>query len=337
MYKMLPVNKILVMILSSILLLLIVTSVSAGTKYLFPSDVIDQSEQAQYDIERVERYESQRNWYYPQEQSRVEKNIFYPESKQFQIRKKSSWYEQSDHYKYDDFNLNTLPGGQIHQPEQYYPTNDFNRETQYQKDNYPKQYSVEQPRNIRPPAATNKMQQRYIPESFRKPVYASDFDANGYITNKPSVNMNPYTVPSYDSPLYKNEAYNSRPNYDWTNDNGKQQVQIQYVPVPVYKVPGTLPGTVPGIVTPGNMVPGYSHLSPNYEHSKKKSNNSKGMYDVMGSPYNPFSGFGIFPGDSNPFNGLYKSYNNSSENGFPFLSPDTMIPAFSKPEAFLSH
>lgn len=336
-------NNLLVLFL----LLLMAMPIYAGNHYLFPSDIIDQSEQVQYDVERENRYKNQRNWQYPNELRTFEKNIYQPEpdqyitsdgqslyqiehAKQYQNRNKTSWYKQSGHYKYDDFNANIPPNAQMRQPV-YYPMNDFNREAKYPKENYPKQFSNEQSRNIRPPAIANKVQQaeqRQFTRSFRKPVYASDFDADGYITNKRSANMNPYNIPSY----------NSTANYDWKNDNGKQQVRVQYVPVPVYNVPpGTLPGTIPGIVTPGNMVPGYSHLSPNYDHANKKGKNDKGIYDVMGSQYNPFSGLNIFPGGSNPFDSFYKSYSNNPQKGWPFLSPDAMTPFFSQPDAFLSH
>jgi hypothetical protein len=54
----------------------------------------------------------------------------------------------------------------------------------------------------------------------------------------------------------------------------------------------------------------------------------------MGSPYNPLTGLGGFPGGSNPFDTFYKAYDNHSQNVMPFTTPDTMVPGFSMPDMF---
>ena len=106
------------------------------------------------------------------------------------------------------------------------------------------------------------------------------------------------------------------------------QSQIRYIPVPVYTYalpPGTLPGTVPGIVTPPNMVPGYSHLSPSY-----------GSYNS--SPYSLYSlpGTGGVP-VVNPYATMLPDYGGnyyglSNGSVFPYNpanTPVNSLPGFS--------
>ncbi len=114
-------------------------------------------------------------------------------------------------------------------------------------------------------------------------------------------------------------------NFEKTADQIKSQ--IRYIPVPVYTYalpPGTLPGTVPGIVTPPNMVPGYSHLSPSYS-----SYNS--------SPYSLYSlpGTGGVP-VVNPYATMFPDYGSNYGSGsgslFPHYSDNTpvnILPGFS--------
>lgn len=51
----------------SLLVLLFSMSLKAETKYLFPSDIIEQADQAIYNTNRANRYLIQRHWVYPKD------------------------------------------------------------------------------------------------------------------------------------------------------------------------------------------------------------------------------------------------------------------------------
>ena len=337
MTEILSINNRLFILLLFTFLFVLSMPLHAGNQYLFPGDIFVQPEQTQYDAGRIKPYKNQSHWRYPQESDTLEKNTFYSEYNQYEAMDGQSLYEdqqfrqelfnrkQSDHYKYDDFNSTIPQRSYTDQPVQSYPANNFDQEMHFPGDNYLRQPENIQYRNIKSPVSVNKIPQRHVIETFRKPVYVTDIKLDKYLTNKYPVNMNPNEFPAnnYFPTGSNNPLYGSKVNPGRRNDYGRQQVKIQYVPVPVYTVPGTLPGTVPGMVTPGNMVPGYSHLNPNYNFNKNDRHMDE-LDSFMDSQYNPFSGLSVFPGTSNPFNSIYKSYGHSSQKGWPFLSPETI-------------
>lgn len=337
MTEILSINNRLFILLLFAFLLVLAMPLHAGNQYLFPGDIIDQPEQTQYDAERINPYENKRHWRYSQESDISEKDTFYPGYSQYETMDDQSMYEnkqfrqelfnkkQSDHYKYDDFDSTVPQRYYTEQPVQSYPKNNFDQEMHFPGGNYLRQPENIQYRNIQAPVSVNKMPRRHITKTFRKPVYVTDIKLDKYLTNKYPVKTNPNEFPAnnYFPADQNNPLYGSQINSGRINNYDRQQVRIQYVPVPVYTVPGTLPGTVPGMVTPGNMVPGYSHLNPNYNFNKN-DRNMDDLDSLMSSQYNPFSGLSIFPGTSNPFNSVYKSYSHSSQKGWPFLSPETI-------------
>ncbi len=332
-------NNILLMIIfvaPLLLILLFTMPVYAQSSYLFPSDIIDQAEQSQYDVGRVNRYASQRKWIYPEDTQ-------------------TEW---------------------PYAPEQANPLIQFSREFHYPGENYVKQPGGHNfQREIKKdfvPQAEYMYQRKYI-QSNPGLLYPSDMEVN-----RRSINKNSYSPNSFSSNIsrpgsFPANSFPTKKDYDRQAGQARQNTRIQYVPVPVYSVPGTLPGTVPGVVTPGKMVPGYSHLSPDYNYGGLSSGfprsgfprsgfpgsglprsglfsglqdqrlfnwrglNNSGISPFLGPQYNPMTGLGIFPGGSNLSDTFYKSYDDHSQNTSPFASPDTMVPGFSMPDMYAPH
>lgn len=381
-----------------VFILLSVIPVYAAGDYLFPSDIIDQSEQSQYDIGRVSRYAKQREWVFPQISQATEKKQFYSAAEQYipvdeqsgygiyqaqQYRPQAGDSYGYEKYKYDaqdhqtqyppkqpffshskegltdrfaHFNNNNFKKYQpqaIVQP-RYYQSDSRQQSRQFSgdypnpKQGYPGQNDTEQynstrfsEQNLNLDLRDDYTQQRQYKGSYPHLLYPSDMEKNQRLSQAKSYNPNSFS------------PYNSLP----YNDDAKN---VKYVPVPVYSVPGTLPGTVPGVVTPGHMVPGYSHLSPDYAYGSDLVNhqlsnqnslnqrglnrqllngkgfNKKAISPFMGTQYNPMSGMGLFPGGSNPFDSFYKSFDNQTHSTSPFAAPGSMLPGFSIPNMFSS-
>lgn len=298
-------------------LLLITLPAYAEKNYFFPAEVI---EQVQYPTESSGNYKALPEQRFPEPSSRFQRNVSYPQEQQYPINYQQNQYardysetkaphqlysrnkfrgpDKSDLYQFDNYKTDVYSNVRPAPSAQPYPLNNFNYGTAYPEENYPeasyseRSHSVrsdyESYRSRRLPALENKryqLKQIDYSNSSQKPLYASDIKPD-----KPPVNKNSYQKFSPDSKSYPQRH------------NDTHQVQIQYVPVPVYNAPRTLPGTVPGVVVPGNMVPGYSHLTPNL------SNNSvirKGMGSLPGTHYNPFSGYSVFSGGPHLFDSLY--------------------------------
>ncbi len=344
-------------------LLAVTLPVSAETNYLFPSDIIDQTEQTQYETGRTDRYATQRNWAYPEVSKSSGKKPSYSEhytghdaQSAFEDKNRPrhhpedarmKWFEDSAHYKYDNFkpaqtnkqyqqpyrNKQTYNSAQSYPGEQlpenaYYSDRKNNR--QFEARNY---RSVRQnaPLNYTQNSSNNRgnEQDRYS-RPYPNLLYPSDMEAPKNSDRRKAYSMNSFSSNGYNrgsSPMRR-----------------AQNMQIQYVPVPVYSVPGTLPGTVPGVVTPGNMVPGYSHLSPVYNYAlpgtsmlNRNRLNNNAFGNLMGTPYSPMTGMGVLPGVTNPFDSFYKIYDNDSRHNRSFTTPETMVPGFSMPDMFSTH
>lgn len=379
---------------------LFATPVYAENNYLFPSDIIDQSEQAQYDVGRQKRYENRRQWVYPQDSQASGQKPFYPDSnsyaasdsqrafeqnqsqayqnKNYQARQEqlqldniapgSDLFRESEHYKYSNFKTDdsqASPPVERYNNEQARPAGDFSKGFRYPVETNANQFSKrirQQQMKTDPSAIAGNIKHREKAGLYPNLLYPSDMEANRRLSNK-----NAYRSNSFSQNTFSTNPYGSYTDYDKQLGQKRQNIKIQYVPVPVYAVPGTLPGTVPGVVTPGTMVPGYSHLTPgtNYgglnpglstyglypgSHSglyrglhsglqqpglpNRRNFNRSGINPFMGSPYNPLTGLGGFPGGSNPFDTFYKAYDNHSQNVMPYTTPDTMVPGFSMPDMF---
>lgn len=383
-------NKILLMIILLVPLLLAMP-VYAENSYLFPSDIIDQSEQSEYDVGRASRYAAQRKWAYPETSQTSEKKVFYPDfseystidsqpvaaqhqarpyqSQSYQSQDKhkqprynnmdsgSKLFDDSEYYKYSNFKANSPHTSQAelpYIPEEAPPLVQFSRELRYPGGNY-----VNQPggRNIEREMKkdfvpqTEYIDQRKYVQSYPNLLYPSDMEIN-----RRSVNINSHSPNSFSSSSFPANSFPVKNDYGRERDPTRPDTRIQYVPVPVYNVPGTLPGTIPGVVTPGKMVPGYSHLSPDYNYSglnsvfrgsgfpgsgllyglqdqrlfNNRSFNNSGLSPFLGLQYNPLTGQGIFSGESKPFDTFY----NHSQSISPFASQNSMVPGFSVPNIF---
>ncbi|MCW8931632.1 MAG: hypothetical protein OQL19_15545 [Gammaproteobacteria bacterium] len=346
------------------------TPLYAQSNYLFPSDIIDQTEQSQYELGREARYAEQRQWVYPQVRQSSGNKPVYPgsnqnkprqyqnfqnQSEQIRTYENSDWVEESDHYKYDNFELNNSQSS-----------------FQTQKDHYG---NAQQPDSFSGGSF-------YASDHNTKPIAQQKYgtrDSSYYSNVRSSESNHPSNKLLYPSDLEVNRNLTNYNGYHSYNNQGQQfaqkqnNVQIQYVPVPVYRVPGTLPGTIPGVVTPGNMVPGYSHLSPNSSHGSfnsdiynqgissqnflhqnyrsskrlrdsvptsvklnKRNISNNPMAPFMGGQLNPLDEMGFFPGGSTPFDTFYKTYDNYSTSTNPFAMPESMIPGLSMPSLFSS-
>lgn len=394
----------------SIIFSLFSMPVYAQSNYLFPSDIIDQAEQSHYDIGRESRYETNKQWVYPNASqfnnnkhtysgssqkfranyhdipelnaSTHEKNHY--QSSQYQRENIQSfnnklgsgvdWYSESERYKYGDFKSDPARPSPV-QPSfsnQKYLSQrigqqpEFSAGARYPGDNRNHLYAAYDVQNRHQTSYRKQFnnmgyEKKSLPHSDF--LYPGDLDENQWSKRKGSYNSNPFNFNSFDS----------YPDTTQEGDYNRQKVQIQYIPVPVYSIPGTLPGTVPGVVTPGNMVPGYSHLSPNsnYDFFHQGNTNNSLLYQSLNqgllkqrinpklmqqripgsnllnrNSYNdsritplmgsPFKGMGAFPGGTSPFDTFYKSYDNHSPMTKPFSSPDSMIPGISMPSMFSS-
>lgn len=354
----LPLNKQTQFILLTVILSFVAMSALAETNYLFPSDIIDQTEQARYETGRADRYATQRNWTFPEVSKSSGQKPNYSEqyisidgrpaleqntrARHHPGDASLKWFEDSEHYKYDNFR-----SGQAEQAFQQQTTDKqvYNSAQTYSGVNLPdnayyptrkllKHFDRRNRRYVRPDPRQNPSlndsvnsynnAQGRLSRSYPNLLYPSDMERQQNSGRRKAYTMNSFSSNSFNErlPMYRNPA--------------AQNQQIQYVPVPVYGVPGTLPGTVPGVVTPANMVPGYSHLSPAYNFAvpgtgtfnrKRLNNNAYG--NLLATPYSPMSsGLGAFPGVSNPFDSFYKTYENNSQHSWPFTSPENMVPGY---------
>ncbi len=306
----------------------------AQSAYLFPSDILDQSEQLQNDAQSAQRYESQRQWVYPDEvseQNYIQKsrgNVSYPEKEHkpeyYSAEQNNiiSDYPRSDHYKYDDFGSKTYLNPSKSRPEQR-KTPSYNQtqgqfETQsHYKSSPRRQYQAEQQYQSEP-VYQSQPQPEY--RSYQKPpkeLYVSD------LINKP-VRQSRRFFPEKNAPASYGKSIQKHMERAGNNSNQRvrqAQTQIHYIPVPVYSygVPGTLPGTIPGVLTPPSMVPGYSHLAPAYS--------SYGLTQYPPAmPYYPYGQRNLPM--LNPNTMHYKTYGNNSGGYIPF-NPVNTFPGIS--------
>ncbi len=270
--------------------LFIPVTLVAQSSYMFPSDITDPSEQTKVDAQRAQRYESQRQWVYPDEKNVAPQRQYSQQQNSYENPDKGAEYPRSEHYKYDDFSRRNSA-----QPD-YQDTrgrDDISSGRQAQRSG----------------SHTDNGQSRYQPEQhyqsddsyYQEPpreVYVSD------LINKPQGQAKRFFPEKKDIGQFRARAKQPLKNTLNRIEQAADQAesQIRYIPVPVYTYalpPGTLPGTVPGIVTPPDMVPGYSHLSPSY-----------GTYNSYGvSPYSvyPWSGTGGVP-VVNPYQAMFPNY-----------------------------
>lgn len=318
----------------------------ADNHHLFPSDILDQAEKESYKQERTERYLTERQWSYP---GKFDDNMrqnsdtsYYPDTNQYitidgkpvsdstSPQYDSSQYPISDHHKYGGLNSNTTPN--------YHSTTDTMGTVSERQQPYD-------------PAFNQTGQSKY-PPALKYPGQAITYPQNnygtqGYNRNKPAGSVydtnygKSHSNLLFPSDVESSKQQNKKRFEPFANQFNKQQEinqpkeTIRYVPVPVYNVPGTLPGTVPGMVTPSNMVPGYSHLNPYNSNPGFGSFpfNNYGTNNLWGGQYNPFSPFGTMPGIGNPFSSFYNSDYNSF-NSMPFAYPGYMMPGLSSPDMF---
>jgi hypothetical protein len=247
-------------------------TLAADGRFIFPSDIVDPSEQIQKETQGMKRYQAERQWIFPGDLK----------------TEKPSPYPKSEHYKYDDF-------------------------TKY-SDMKPK-YADEVKRSLKGSDFYSTLRET----SHNTILYPSDLE--------PKKKPKPIKYKSYQKE-YDQWPYDSEYPGERQQDIAHQEVKekIRYIPVPVYNIPGVLPGTVPGLVTPPNMVPGYSHLSP-YSSRNIAS-------DKLSGNYNPFTGFGGYPLMGYPMNNLYQNYGSDNLSLFPFGASDLLMPGFSLPEMF---
>jgi len=367
----------------------------AQNNYLFPSDIIDQGEQFQYDLGRDNRYESQRQWVYPNSSEFSERREIYPDANQ--VTSSNRAFKESQSYSNQGYSNQSFQN-------KSYPDQSFQSQS-FKNHSYQNQDRQFKPSNLMLDnswPSESRMNQGVVENGYNE-VGRNTFDTNTSITNRyPQNNVrgpqypgqspinrydsirsqNPYTSSNYaqrperqNEYVYPGDLNNGRSsqlNYNGSNPfsfdsfgtfdepeqyqqkHNNENVQIRYIPVPVYTVPGTLPGTVPGVVTPGNMVPGYSHLSPSKNRTglnsnsfdqnqypdlkrhKKSKNNQNAFSPFTGLQYNPLSSMSSFSGNSNPFDSFYKIYDSQSTNTKPFSAPDFLIPGLSMPSMFSS-
>ncbi len=339
-----------------IFLTLLILPVVAANNYLFPSDIIEQAEPYPYpyENEREGRYAEQRQWIYPETLKKTGSDPYYSKSEQYisvvhdPISKRQTFQKQNYRYYSEDRQVQYLPKQYLSKQAEHsaYKSDPFSQSERYKysnlKSNNSQTYRYPGNNNVVNTSGSFKDKPYYYEPNNYKPENYKPYNYNSY----ESTQQNVYPALSQPARQIRQKRYNrSYPELVYPGDmetrqrftNNNKYVgssdpsyrddrQIQYVPVPVYTVPGTLPGTVPGVVTPGNMVPGYSHLSP-------QKNNSNPFF---GQQFNPFTGMGLFPGGSNPFDSFYKTYGSHSKNISPFASPESMFPGSSIPNMFSS-
>lgn len=315
-----------------LVLLLVTTPLYAETDHLFPSDIIDQAEQATYDTKRADRYENQRVWTYPEKpysgrsgQSESMQSNYpgdyaidkQPLSYQTQPNYESNRSVESERYRnsannpnrfWDSKPLDTIP--------ERYPSS-FHRGSQSAqfpkttgRQNYPGEEYI------------NRFGKGMSEQVMKMEPMNNSMNSGGEYGQKyPNLLYPSDLKPESSSSGLKNETMRFQAQEPFEQARSKDQ--IRYVPVPVYGAPRTLPGTIPGVITPGSMVPGYSHLSPNYNYG--------GLNNVLGSPYYPPMGFSPFSGMGNPFGNVYNNSWNNPQHGWPLTTPHFMGPGFNTP------
>lgn len=329
-------------------------SLFADNHYMFPSDVVDEAEQTNVELEGSNRYATQREWSYPEETSTDARgkvisgktSLYYSkdyrsiggQSSPHQVEPNygSSRYPEPDQYKYDNFNAKTPPANplpanpsaynnsRLHSPDgqgdSQYNAPDIHQYPYESDYKYPRRRNFQQVMPVDPMAFP---QPEYVQEN-----YNGNYDGNIETrdSNQPYPNLLfPGDIDAdkqFMNPKYR--ALTERYRYGRQAQQLTAPGQVRYVPVPVYGVPGTLPGTVPGVVTPGNMVPGYSHLTPNYS----------GYNNYFGTPFMPVNPFNSYMYPGNPFGSLYNNYGNNSFSNMPFTNPNYMMPGLSMPGMF---
>ncbi len=324
----------------------------AQSSYMFPSDITDPSEKTKVDAERVQRYESERKWIYPDEKNISRQRQNSEPQNSYENSSNGSEYPRSEHYKYDDFSnrnsskadyrdvqdRHTYTDRQSQSSESHYD----NSQSRYQSESrYQPEQRYQSERSLQPDRSHQRNNNSYQQDNNNRQfdnLYQSD---NSYfpqtsgaiyvsdLIKKPEGQAKRFFPEKDDIGQYRARAKqpfnNSINKFEKATD--QVQSQIRYIPVPVYTYalpPGTLPGTVPGIITPPNMVLGYSHFSPSY-----------GSYNS--SPYSLYSlpGTGGVP-VVNPYATMFPDYggNYGLGNGsvFPYNpanTPVNSLPGFS--------
>ncbi len=175
----------------------------AQSNYLFPSDIIDQGEQFQYDLGRVDRYENQRQWVYPNTFEFSQRNEIYPQANSATLRNEayeenriysnqsypnSDYQSQGEHYQYGQFKPNNLMQENNEWPSEprYAQGTVKNRYEEFRRNPFDANTSVTSrtfPNEIRGPQYPGETQRHYdsvrpqqtFQESFRTPYTTSNY------------------------------------------------------------------------------------------------------------------------------------------------------------------
>ncbi len=291
---------------------LLTSPLFAEEHYMFPSDIVDQSEQAQFDQQLAQRYIKERQWRYPQYVQEVNKDynsnanrypVDYPRNK---LGISSSSLKQTQKYSY------ITPKNK---------TSSEDKATYYNPLSYrtKKMYTV--PSNVSIKQKWQRKSDRYQEHS---PIlYPSDL-VNTYDNRRGKfyAEQGSYSNSLQKPPLmeYQKQRKSVKP--------------IHYVAIPMYGVPRTLPGTVPGVITPRNMVPGYSHLSPNYNSPDRLNTYHNGIINFPGIQHNLSPTLDAFSQGSKLFNSAYEQYNHHSDVDYQFPLSESMQPNLLMPSMF---
>jgi hypothetical protein len=245
---------------------------AANTAYLFPNDFTDDLGQDYVIGKNRSNYQFSGDPYYPGVQYGYPENNIYIQDHTLETLYPQAIYPL-DSYTNDQ--LRRAPSNK------YLPTNNIApaNNSVYNPYTYVTDIedSIPQPLN----RAQQNMQQLNLQRSLRQkqqPDYERRYQ--NWETRGLSQHYN-YPAPGYGSESHTPGRYAP----------DRYQYPVQAIPVPVFTLPGTLPGTVPGVVTPSNMVPGFSHLSPDYSSSPWG-----GFIPGAGLGGFPGTGFGSFPG-----------------------------------------
>jgi hypothetical protein len=239
--------------------LLFSMSLQAETRYLFPSDIIDQAEQAIYNANRTDRYIAQRKWVYPKDI----RTDGWPVDK---IPTPINTNVQYDGQRYP----NLLYVSDIE------PDNHSNRwknkAIQYSFQNQGRQGypNLRYASDIEPDNRSTRRKNKAIQYSFQNQG-RQGYPNLRYVSDIEPVNR---------SARLKSKAMQ----YSLQ----KTKEQSRSIPAPLFppyqrNAPRMLPGIFPGIIVP----PGYSHFGPNYNYG--------GLNNMFYNQYNPFTRYGVFP------------------------------------------
>jgi hypothetical protein len=289
---------------------LLISPLFAEEHYIFPSDIVDQSEQAQFDQQLAQRYIKERQWRYPQYVQEVNKDY------------NNNTNKYSVDYQRNKLSINSSSLNQTQRYSYVMPKNKAYLEDKaayYNPSPYRTKQTYTTPSNVLIKQKWQRKSDRYQDHS--RILYPSDL-INSYNNRRGKfyAEQGSYSNSLQKPPLmeYQKQRKNVNP--------------IRYVAVPMYGVPRTLPGTVPGIITPRNMVPGYSHLSPNYNSSDTLNAYHNGGINFPSIQNNSFPALGAFSQGSKLFNSAYEQYNHHADVDYRLplsenIRPNLLIPS----------